>query len=80
MHFGTRVAALESFGARRQKERVALAPYREQRWFLCAEIFLELGIQSNVAGVIQEQVELNFVVTRPGKQRRVQCVRFRSYQ
>jgi hypothetical protein len=31
IHFGTRVVTLEGLGARRQKEQVALSPYREQR-------------------------------------------------
>lgn len=31
IHFGTRVVTPEGLGARRQKERVALSPYREQR-------------------------------------------------
>jgi hypothetical protein len=31
IHFCTRVVTLEGLGARRQKERVAPSPYREQR-------------------------------------------------
>ena len=31
IHFGTQVVTLEGLGARRQKERAALSPYREQR-------------------------------------------------
>ena len=65
-HFGLRVVALECFGAWRQKERIILSPDCEQWWPPCAEIFLELGIENDVAGVIQEEVELNFVVARPG--------------
>ena len=65
VHLGARVVALECLGPRRQKERIILSPDCEQGRPLGAEIFLELGIESDVAGVIQEEVELNFVVTRP---------------
>src|SRR5262249_9058798 len=66
MQLGARVVALERFGARRQEERIVLSPYRKQGRLLRAEIFLKLGIESDVAGVVQKQVELNLVVPRPG--------------
>src|SRR4029077_16704998 len=61
-------------------ERIILSPDCEQGRPPCAEIFLELGIESDVAGVIQAEVELNFVVARPGQQRRVELVSFRRQE
>jgi len=52
MHFGVRVVAFERFGARRQEERIAVAPDRERWWMFAAKIFLEFGIERNVAGII----------------------------
>ena len=64
MDFCIRDVALERFRPRRQEERVVLAPDCEQRRALCAEILLELGIEGDVARVVQEQVELNIVIPR----------------
>src|SRR5262249_7165398 len=79
IHFGIRVVTPEGLGARRQKEGVALSPHREQWWFLCTEILLELGIQGDVASVIEEQVELDFVIAWPSQQCRIQLIRFWSH-
>ena len=68
MHLGSRVITFERLRARRQKERVVLAPDREQRRAFRAEVLLELRIERNVAGVIQEQVELDFVIAGSGQQ------------
>ena len=53
VHFGVRIVALERFGPRGQKEWIILAPRRQKRRLLSAEIFLELGIERDVARVIQ---------------------------
>ena len=45
-HLGARNVALERFCSWRQKERIAVAPYREQRRLFRTEIFLELGIEN----------------------------------
>ena len=45
MDFGLWVVALEGFRASGQKERIVLAPHREKRRSLCAEVVLELGIK-----------------------------------
>jgi hypothetical protein len=37
----TRIVPLESLGAGRQKERVVLAPHRQERRLVRAEVFLE---------------------------------------
>src|SRR5215472_2836997 len=62
--------ALERFGARRQKERIVLAPHGEKRRPPRAEVFLEFRIQRDIAGVVEEQVELDVVVAGPSEQRR----------
>src|SRR6476660_7975826 len=75
MHFGVRIVALERLGARRQKERIVLAPYREQRRLALGKVSLELGIQGDVAGIVEEEIELDLVVAGAGKQRAVERVR-----
>ena len=77
MHFGVRIVALERLGARRQKERIVLAPHREQRRLALGKISLELGIEGDVAGIVEEEVELDLVVARAGKQRAVERVGLR---
>src|SRR5262245_26192803 len=47
-----RNVALERLGARRQEERVVLAPHREQRRPPRAEVFLELRVLRDIAGVV----------------------------
>ena len=80
MHLSVRVVALERFRARGQKEWIVLAPYGKQRRLLGAEIFLELGIQRDVAGIVQKEVKLDLVIAWPRQQRGVELVCFRRYQ
>src|SRR5262249_19985603 len=68
------VVALERLRARRQEERVVLAPHRKQRRPVGAEVFLELRVERHIAGVVEEQVELDLVVTGPSEQRRVERI------
>jgi hypothetical protein len=42
MNLGIRIVAREGLSARRQEERVVLAPYREQRRSAGADVLLEL--------------------------------------
>src|SRR5712692_5607491 len=79
-HLGARVVALERLSTRGQKERIALAPDRQQRRLLGAEIFLELGIERDIAGIIQKQVKLDLVIAGPGQERGVEFVSFRRQQ
>src|SRR5215469_18961114 len=44
------------------------------------EIFLELWIERDVARIVEEQIELNLVVTGSCEQRRVKRVGFRRHQ
>src|SRR5690242_7293563 len=41
-----------------RKKRIVLAPHREQRRSVRAEVFVELRVPRDIAGVIEEQVEL----------------------
>src|SRR5215472_14563768 len=68
------VVALERLGTRGQEKRVVLAPHREQRRPVRAEVVVELRIQRDIAGVVEEQVELDLVVTGPSEQRRVERI------
>src|SRR6266851_9123920 len=80
VYFGLRVVALERLGAGGQKERIILAPDREQRWVFGADIFLERWIEPDVGSVVEEQVELDLVVAGPREQRRVERVGLRCDQ
>src|SRR5581483_5985157 len=64
-YLGARNVTLECFRTGRQEERIALAPDRKQRRPVCAEIFLEFGIERDIAGIIQKQVELDRIVAGP---------------
>src|SRR6266446_5866811 len=68
------VVALERLRARRQEERVVLAPHRKQRGPVRAEVVLELRVQRDIAGVVAEQVQLDLVVAGPREQRRVERI------
>ena len=54
LHFSVRVVALEGVCARGQEERIVLTPHGEQRRPLGTEVFLELGIERDIAGLIQK--------------------------
>src|SRR5208337_4796391 len=64
---GPRDVPLESFGARGQKERIVLAPHRQERRLVGPEIRLEGRIERDVALVVAEQVELQLVRAGPGE-------------
>ena len=52
---------LVSFSPRRQEEWIVAPPHRQQRWFTITEVGLEVGIERDVTGVVEEQVKLRFV-------------------
>src|SRR5271156_5324976 len=54
-----RNVALERLGARRQEERIILAPHRQEARLVGAEIFLEDRVERDVALVVAEEVELH---------------------
>jgi DNA-binding CsgD family transcriptional regulator len=57
-----RDVTLEGFGASRQEERVVLAPHREERRPAGAEVLLPRRVERHIAGVVEEQVELDLIV------------------
>src|SRR5258708_634384 len=65
------------FGPCRNEKRIVLAPDRKQRGLRLAEIFLEFRIELYVRRIVQEQIELNFFVTRALEEDCIQCVRLR---
>src|ERR1700679_1508466 len=62
-HGGARDVALERFGARRQEERIVLAPHREEGRLVFAEIRLEGRVKRDVALVVAHQIQLYFIRT-----------------
>src|SRR5262245_55306483 len=66
-HLGRRDVTLERFRAWRKEERVVLAPDREQARRVLTEVFLERGVKRDVALVVAEQVQLDFIGARTGK-------------
>src|SRR5215813_573149 len=71
---GTRNVPLERLRARREEERIVLAPHREKRRPVRAEVFLELRVQRDIAGVVEEQVQLDLGVAGPSQQGRVERI------
>ena len=53
------------------KERVVLSPHSKQRRAARTELFLELWIEGDVAGVVQEQIELNLLVAGTSQKSRI---------
>src|SRR5262249_19614222 len=65
---------------RRQEERIVFAPHGQDWGLLRAKIFLELWIQSDVAGVVEKQVKLDLIVPGSSQQRGIELVGFRRDQ
>jgi len=64
MHFGGGLSRLNASAPEAEKTDRS-SPDCEQWRLLCTEILLELGIERDVAGVIQEEVEL--ISSLPGR-------------
>src|SRR5262249_53856292 len=63
-HIGVRYVRFECLRPRRQEERVVLAPHG-QKWRIApTEITLKFGIEREVAFIVAQQIELNFVRAR----------------
>ena len=67
LHHGVRIVALERFGAGRNEEGIVLAPDREERRLVLAELVLEGRIERDVALVVAKQIELHVVRARARK-------------
>src|SRR5262249_4797775 len=72
--------SLECFGSRRKEEGIVVTPDRECGRPLGSEIFLELRVERYVARIVQEKVELDLVVARPGQQCGVEFIRLRCQE
>jgi hypothetical protein len=59
MDLGVRIIASKGLGTGGQEKRVILAPNREKRRPPGADVFLEFGIERDIAPVIAEQIELD---------------------
>src|SRR5262249_21693443 len=53
-----RIIAPECLGSGRHEKRIVPSPHCQQRWPMLSEVGLELGIESDVAGVVEKQIEL----------------------
>src|SRR4029450_4451176 len=58
---------LERLGAWRQEKRIVLAPSCQKRRLVLAKVGLEFGIERDVALVVAEEVELDFIGARSCK-------------
>src|SRR4051812_8049499 len=61
---GVRNIALERFGSRGQEERIVLAPHRQQRRLAISEIGVEVRVESDIAGIVEQQIELRLMRSR----------------
>src|SRR5260370_35990267 len=59
--------ASERLGTRRQEERIVLSPCRKEAWLVRPEIILESWVERDVALVVAEQVQLDFVGAGSGQ-------------
>src|SRR5262245_29075671 len=59
--------AFERLGTLRQKKGIVLSPYPQEAWLVGPEVILEVWVGRNVALVIAEQIQLDFVGTRTGQ-------------
>src|SRR5215475_163633 len=59
--------AFERLGTWREEERIVPAPERQEGWVVRSEVLLEGGVQRDVALVVAEQVQLDFIRTGTGQ-------------
>jgi hypothetical protein len=79
IHLSSRIIAFERLRYRRQKERVVLAPDRKQGPVVSWGNTPGSAKERNVAYLVQEQVELAFVITGPSQQYGIECVALRRH-
>src|ERR1700733_6701117 len=72
-----RDVTLERLRARRQKEGIVLAPCRQERRLVGAEISLEGRVEPDVAFIVAEQVELHVGHAGPAKVKIVERIAVR---
>src|SRR5262245_18000587 len=61
LNLGLGQVAFVSLRPGRQEERVIAAPDRQKRRPMLSEVGLEIGVKSDVAGVIEEEIELSLI-------------------
>src|SRR5258705_3087664 len=66
-HFRAWNVALERLCARRQEERVVLAPNRQEGRLVLAEVLLKSRIKRDVALVVAKQVQLDLIGAGAGQ-------------
>src|SRR5262245_56252339 len=64
LNLGLGQVAFVSLRPRGQEERVIAAPDRQKRRPMLSEVGLEIGVKSDVARVIEEEIELSLIGTR----------------
>src|SRR5262245_40574536 len=67
MNLRTGNVAFECLGTGRQKKGIVLSPCREEAWLVRPEIILESWVKRDVALVVAEQVQLDFVGAGAGQ-------------
>src|SRR5215471_14539624 len=60
-HIRVRYVPFECLRTGRQEERIVLSPHCQKWRIACTEIVLELGIQRDVALIVAQEIELNFI-------------------
>ncbi|MNX73547.1 hypothetical protein D3C86_1049500 [compost metagenome] len=78
-HDGIRIVAPKGLRSGRNENGIILPPDRQRRQPGAAEERLELRIQRQIVGIVQEQVQLDVLVARTLKQGRVQRVALRRH-
>src|SRR5579871_5277901 len=76
LHGRVWVVALVGFGSRGDEEGVVLAPDGEKWWFEVTKILVKRGIECNIGGVVEEDIQLNFIYARAREKCGVKCVGF----
>src|ERR1700719_1627598 len=79
-HFRAWSVALDRLRARRQEEGVVVAPNRQKRRFVLAEIGLEFWVHGDVALIVAEEIELNFMCAGTRQVEIVERKSVRRYQ
>ena len=56
--------ALERFGSGGQEKRVVFAPHRQKPRLVISELGVEYGVKADIAGIVEQQIELHLVCSR----------------
>jgi len=61
LNYGGRIVVCEGLRASRQEKGIVLPPYGQKRRFICPKVLLEGRVERNVALVVTEEIQLNFI-------------------